>query len=101
MLLQKAGGVAEIVGWVFDRDGRLIEGITNDRVASAPLPSRERSLVIAPAMGENKLPGILSRGDQAAGQRPDHRRAHGSGIAGGGVRIGCPSKQPEASRGIT
>ncbi len=31
--LQKAGGVAEIVGWVFDRDGRLIEGVTNDRVA--------------------------------------------------------------------
>jgi len=58
--LQKAGGVAEIVGWVFDRDGKLIEGITNDRVASAPLPSRERSLVIALAMGEKKLPGILA-----------------------------------------
>jgi DNA-binding transcriptional regulator LsrR (DeoR family) len=56
--LQKAGGVAEIVGWVFDRDGRLIDGVTNDRVASAPLPSRERSLVIALAMGKNKLPGI-------------------------------------------
>ncbi|MEQ1954569.1 sugar-binding transcriptional regulator [Mesorhizobium sp. CN2-181] len=58
--LQKAGGVAEIVGWVFDRDGKLIEGITNDRVASAPLPSRERSLVVALAMGELKLPGILA-----------------------------------------
>ncbi len=58
--LQRAGGVAEIVGWVFDRDGKLIEGITNDRVASAPLPSRERSLVIALAMGEKKLPGILA-----------------------------------------
>ncbi len=56
--LQKAGAVAEIVGWAFDRDGRMIEGITNDRVASAPLPSRERSLVIALAMGERKLPGI-------------------------------------------
>jgi len=56
--LQKAGAVAEIVGWAFDRDGRLIDGITNDRVASAPLPSRERSLVIALAMGEKKLPGI-------------------------------------------
>ena len=56
--LQKAGAVAEIVGWAFDRDGKMIDGITNERVASAPLPSRERSLVIALAMGEKKLPGI-------------------------------------------
>ncbi|MBX3578419.1 MAG: sugar-binding transcriptional regulator [Rhizobiaceae bacterium] len=56
--LQKAGAVAEIVGWAFDRDGRMIDGSTNDRVASAPLPSRERSLVIALAMGEKKLAGI-------------------------------------------
>ncbi|MCX7303761.1 MAG: sugar-binding transcriptional regulator [Hyphomicrobiales bacterium] len=58
--LQHAGGVAEVVGWVFDRDGRLIEGVTNDRVASAPLPSRDTSLVIALAMGQNKLPGITA-----------------------------------------
>lgn len=58
--LQKAGGVGEIVGWVFDREGRLIEGLTNDRVASASLPSREKSLVVALAMGERKLPGILA-----------------------------------------
>lgn len=57
--LQKAGAVGEIVGWAFDREGRLIEGLTNDRVASAPIPSRERSLVVAAAMGERKLPGIL------------------------------------------
>ena len=56
--LQRAGAVGEIVGWAFDRDGRLIEGITNDRVASAPIPSREKSLVVALAMGEKKLPGI-------------------------------------------
>ncbi|HTV71799.1 MAG TPA: sugar-binding transcriptional regulator [Rhizobiaceae bacterium] len=56
--LQKAGAVAEIVGWAFDKDGKMIDGITNERVASAPLPSRERSLVIALAMGEKKLPGI-------------------------------------------
>jgi DNA-binding transcriptional regulator LsrR (DeoR family) len=58
--LQKAGAVGEIVGWAFDRDGRLIEGTINDRVASAPLPSRERSLVVAIAMGEKKLPGLLA-----------------------------------------
>lgn len=58
--LQKAGAVGEIVGWAYDRDGRMIEGITNDRVSSAPLPSRERSLVVALAMGDRKLPGILA-----------------------------------------
>lgn len=58
--LQKAGAVAEIVGWAFDREGRLVEGISNDRVASAPIPSREKSLVIALAMGERKLPGIYA-----------------------------------------
>jgi DNA-binding transcriptional regulator LsrR (DeoR family) len=56
--LQKAGAVGEIVGWAFDREGRLIEGLTNERVASAPIPSRENSLVVALAMGELKLPGI-------------------------------------------
>ena len=58
--LQKGGAVAEIVGWAFDREGRPVDGITSDRVASAPIPSRERSLVIALAMGERKVPGIFA-----------------------------------------
>jgi DNA-binding transcriptional regulator LsrR (DeoR family) len=58
--LQKAGAVGEIVGWAFGRDGRLIEGLTNERVASAPIPSRERSLVVAIAKGVKKLPGIIA-----------------------------------------
>ena len=58
--LQKAGAVGEIVGWAFDSEGRMVEGITNERVASAPIPSREKSLVIAAAMGARKLPGILA-----------------------------------------
>ncbi len=56
--LQKAGAVGEVLGWAFDAHGRLIEGQTNERVASAPLPSRETSLVVALAMGSRKLPGI-------------------------------------------
>ncbi len=56
--LQKAGAVGEIVGWAFDANGRLIEGLTNERVASAPMPSRESSLVVALAKGDRKLPGI-------------------------------------------
>lgn len=56
--LQKAGAIGEIVGWAFDAQGKLIEGLTNERVASAPLPSRESSLVVALAKGSRKLPGI-------------------------------------------
>ncbi len=56
--LQKAGAIGEIVGWTFDAEGRLIDGLTNDRVASAPMPSRERSLVVALAKGEKKLPAL-------------------------------------------
>jgi len=56
--LQKANAVGEICGWAFDGEGRLIEGQTNERVASAPIPSRETSLVVALAMGSKKLPGI-------------------------------------------
>lgn len=58
--LQKAGAVGEIVGWAFDRQGRMIEGLTNERVASAPMPSRETSLVVALAMGEKKLPALTA-----------------------------------------
>jgi DNA-binding transcriptional regulator LsrR (DeoR family) len=58
--LQKAGAIGEIVGWAFDGQGKLIDGLTNDRVASAPLPSRESSLVVALAMGERKMPGVLA-----------------------------------------
>ena len=56
--LREAGAVVEIIGWAFDAEGRMIQGLTNARVASAPLPSPERSLVIAVAKGEAKLPGI-------------------------------------------
>jgi DNA-binding transcriptional regulator LsrR (DeoR family) len=58
--LQKAGAVGEIVGWAFDRQGQLIKGLTNDRVASSKIPSRETSLVIALAKGVRKTPGILA-----------------------------------------
>lgn len=56
--LQNAGAAGEIVGWVFDASGQMIKGLTNDRVASAPIPSRGTSLVIGAAMGLRKLPGI-------------------------------------------
>jgi DNA-binding transcriptional regulator LsrR (DeoR family) len=56
--LRTAGAAGEIVGWSFDSEGKLIQGITNERVASAPIPPRENSLVIAAAKGSRKFPGI-------------------------------------------
>ena len=56
--LQKAGAVGEITGWAFDAEARLIQGLTNDRVASAPIPSTGKCLVMAIAKGSAKLPGI-------------------------------------------
>ena len=58
--LQKAGAIGEIVGWAFDAQGKMIQGLTNARVASAPMPPRESSLVVALAMGEKKLPGVVA-----------------------------------------
>lgn len=56
--LQKAGAVGEICGWSFDGEGKLLENPINQRVASAPIPSRETALVVAVAMGSRKLPGL-------------------------------------------
>lgn len=60
LALQKAGAVGEVLGWTFDRNGRLIDGLTNDRVASAPIPSRDSATVVAIAKGEKKFPGIIA-----------------------------------------
>ena len=56
--LVAAGAVGEITGWAYDADGRLIAGLSNDRVASAPIPPRAGTLVIGAAHGLDKLPAI-------------------------------------------
>jgi DNA-binding transcriptional regulator LsrR (DeoR family) len=56
--LMKAGAVGEIVGWAFDANGRLIEGLTNDRVASVPLDQPAARLVVAVAMGVFKAKAL-------------------------------------------
>ena len=75
--LQAAGACGEIVGWVYDEAGRLIEGHTNDRVASAPIPSRKTSLVIGAAMGEHKFRAIRAavRGGLINGLITDEKTA--------------------------
>jgi DNA-binding transcriptional regulator LsrR (DeoR family) len=53
-----AGAVGEIIGWAYDAQGRLIDGFSNLRVASAPIPPRERTLVIGAAFGPTKIPAL-------------------------------------------
>lgn len=53
-MLQEAGAVGEIIGWAFDESGQLIGGDLNERVASAPIPARESTLVVAAAAGIGK-----------------------------------------------
>lgn len=56
--LLAAGGAGEIVGWAFDNNGALLPGAHNERVASAPIPDRKRSLVVGVAMGARKHTAI-------------------------------------------
>ncbi|KGF68985.1 DeoR faimly transcriptional regulator [Hoeflea sp. BAL378] len=58
--LIKAGAVGEITSWVFDRSGTLIDGLTNDRVASAVLQIAPAKPVIAIAVGILKVEAILA-----------------------------------------
>lgn len=75
--LRQAGAVCEIVGRAFDRNGIAIKGLTNERVASALIPSRETAMVIAIAKGEKKLPGIAAalKGNLINGLITDERTA--------------------------
>ena len=55
-----AGAVGEVVGWAIDGDGNLIQGLTNDRVTSAPLRVANPNPVIGIAVGEAKVKAILA-----------------------------------------
>jgi DNA-binding transcriptional regulator LsrR (DeoR family) len=56
--LRKAGAVGEIVGWAYDCDGRILTGLTNDRVVSVPIGKVGPTMVIGAAMGPPKLAAI-------------------------------------------
>jgi DNA-binding transcriptional regulator LsrR (DeoR family) len=56
--LEKAGGVGEITSWVFDAKGHIIDGLTNDRVASTPIVPAPKKPVIGLAAGEAKVAAI-------------------------------------------
>lgn len=57
--LQDKGAVGEIISWVFDVNGNLIDCGVNDRVASTPLTVNSDKYVYAIASGEDKVYSIL------------------------------------------
>jgi len=57
--LQTKGAVGEIISWVLDIDGNLIDCAVNDRVASTPLKVNPEKAVYAIAAGEEKVQAIL------------------------------------------
>ena len=56
--LRRAGAVGEIVGWTYDREGRILAGLTNERVVSVPIGKAGPATVVGAAMGSVKLAAI-------------------------------------------
>jgi len=57
--LMKAGAIGEVLGWAFDRSGRMVEGLTNERVASVAMEQPAKRLVIGAAMGIAKVEALV------------------------------------------
>jgi DNA-binding transcriptional regulator LsrR (DeoR family) len=56
--LMRLGAVGEVVGWALDAEGRIIEGGTNQRLTSVPLPVPAGALTVGAAVGPAKLAAI-------------------------------------------
>jgi DNA-binding transcriptional regulator LsrR (DeoR family) len=56
--LVRAGAVGEVIGWAFNAEGRIIDGLTNDRVLSVPLDQPARRRMIGVAMAPSRLRAI-------------------------------------------
>ena len=57
-MLEKVGAAGEILSWVYNADGQLVDGI-KDRVASAPLTVNSDKPVYGLAVGEYKVEAII------------------------------------------
>ena len=56
--LVRAGAVGEMIGWAFDGEGKLVDGLTNDRVLSVPLEQPAQRRVIGVAMAPQRLRAV-------------------------------------------
>ena len=60
LALRKAGAIGEIVGWVYDKKGKIIDGLTNEHVASTPVKPNNKNPVYGIAAGLQKVDAILA-----------------------------------------
>jgi DNA-binding transcriptional regulator LsrR (DeoR family) len=77
LALMRRGAAGEICGWIFDGEGKLLDDAINERVASAPIPSRQTSSVIGIAKGRRKYEAIRAAlvGRQVNGLITDEQTA--------------------------
>lgn len=75
--LLERGAVGSILAWAYDRDGRLLAGSVNERVAGAPLDALPPRGTVAVAMGASKVEGVLGalRGKLVSGLITDEATA--------------------------
>ena len=87
----EAGAVGEMTGWLFDEDGRIIEGYANDRVNSVPLIPHHEKLVYGITSGTRRVQAI--RAAMRGGDKlPDHQRSDGrthSGLTFASIYVVC------------
>ncbi|MCW2307185.1 sugar-binding transcriptional regulator [Rhodobium gokarnense] len=99
--MRAAGAAGEIVGWVFDTDGNVMAGFSNDRVTAPELaPARERP-TIACAMGEKKQGAILAAlaGRLITGLVTDEKTAEGLLARADEARTGAARTAPAPAAG--
>lgn len=58
--LKNDGAYGEIVSWLYDQNGQLLDNATNDRVVSAPLTINASKPVYGVAAGSDKIPAIYA-----------------------------------------
>ncbi len=51
--------VGEIIGWAFNKDGKILDGPVSKRIGSLPLPDFANSVVVAASGGPEKVQSIL------------------------------------------
>lgn len=56
--LEAMGATGEVISWIFDSNGKLVQSDINQRVTSVALSTRRDKHVIGIAAGQNKVPAI-------------------------------------------
>ena len=57
--LEEAGVAGEIISWVYNADGKLVDGVINDRVTSVPIIADSEKPVFGVAVGDSKVSAII------------------------------------------